>query len=371
MYEAPGYGYWRSHPYLEDRLELARSEAATLEASKNPPDATEYRQKTQQAFLSLLPTEKEDPQKRQLRQMALDAYPYGGQARELRQWFIHEAETEENKKEPFFRDYGKLVQLYERNIAQVKKEAEGTATLEIQVGQKTVSETKKDPEAAAFLDKLQKSLEDIQKQQESVKPLYDSVFAQQTFDTDMLRRYLSNFPNDPRIPEIQFRLAESYRILKKYNDAVDLYLKNLSAPADSEWKTKSKESLLAALPNLDDLATCYKISQQTKDVDLINASDARTKTLAESFNDLKVGYEFRRNYPRSPYDKVVLAQMNKLASDTMHQAKLYQAIGEYQKALDGYNKILRYCADLPIADEVKSTIVDFQAAQSNKNVPSM
>src|SRR5262249_22560018 len=42
MYEAPGFGYWRSHPYLEDRMETARVEAGSLEASKNPADATDY-----------------------------------------------------------------------------------------------------------------------------------------------------------------------------------------------------------------------------------------------------------------------------------------------------------------------------------------
>ncbi|MCI0617241.1 hypothetical protein L0244_30055, partial [bacterium] len=62
----------------------------------------------------------------------------------------------------------------------------------------------------------------------------------------------------------------------------------------------------------------------------------------------------------------------KLASETLHQAKLYQAVGEYQKALDHYNQILRYCSDLPVADQVKETMIDFQELQSSikKQTPS-
>ena len=58
--------------------------------------------------------------------------------------------------------------------------------------------------------------------------------------------------------------------------------------------------------------------------------------------------------------------MTKLASETLHKAKLYQAVGEYQKALDHYNEILRYCSDLPIADQVKDKIIDFQELPSIK-----
>jgi outer membrane protein assembly factor BamD (BamD/ComL family) len=120
------------------------------------------------------------------------------------------------------------------------------------------------------------------------------------------------------------------------------------------------------LPSLEDLSSCYKIALESKDPDLEKPAQNRMKTLAESFPSLQNGYEFRRNYPTSSYEKPVLVRMNKLASQTLHQGKLYQAIGEYQKALDQYNQILRYCSDMPVADEVKETIVDFQELQSNK-----
>lgn len=347
LYEAPGYGYWRTHPYLDERSDIARAQSATLEPSKNPADATDYRVRTQQMFLNLLPKEKDDARKAELRKMALHAYPRGETAQELRSWFINNAESEENKKEPFFRDYGRLVHLYETTIAETKKD---------------------DPSESAtlFVQKLEKDLAGVQKARENAKPLYEEVLAKQMFDTEMLRRYLNNFPESPSCNEIRFRLAENFRILKKNTEAVDLYLQILAADGESEWKDKTKKSLHHLVPGLDNLIACYRIGEQKNDTELSALAIDRMKQLSASFTSLQDGYEFRRKYPGNSYEEPVLSQMTKLAEDVLHQAKLYQAIGEYQKALDNYNKILRYCADLPIADQVKDSMVDFEALNSSQ-----
>ncbi|MCI0442638.1 M48 family metallopeptidase, partial [bacterium] len=120
IYEAPGFGYWRTHPYLDDRAEIARSLSATLQPAKNPADATDYRLKTQQTFTNLLDKRKEENEKAVLRRMALNAYGKGKSADELRWWFIHDAEMKESDKEPFNRNYGKLVRMYEENIREMQ-----------------------------------------------------------------------------------------------------------------------------------------------------------------------------------------------------------------------------------------------------------
>jgi hypothetical protein len=93
----------------------------------------------------------------------------------------------------------------------------------------------------------------------------------------------------------------------------------------------------------------------------------RMKDIAGSFKTLQGGYEFRRNYPGTDFDQAVLQQMNELAKNALHQGKLYQAVGEYQKALDQYSMILRYGSDLPVADQVRDTLVDFQELHAVKS----
>jgi predicted Zn-dependent protease len=338
IYEAPGYGYWRTHPYLDDRVSIGRSLASTVETSKNPADALPYRRRTQDTFLSLVPEQKQEEQKRELRRMALAALPAGKVALDLRAQFIQEAEAGEQKKEPFFRDYGKLIKLYHENM----------------------DEMKQDPDSEVTIRKLQQNLENLEKEKLQTRPLYEEVLAKQNFDTEMLQRFLSNYADHPRIPEVRFRLAENFRILKKQPEAVSLYLELLQGP-DSEWKQKSRQSLVQMLPILEDLTACYRVAQQTThDQEVERIAHDRMEMIAESFTSLQNGYEFRRSYPSSSYEKPILVRMNKLATETLQQGKLYQAIGEYQKALDQYNKILRYCSDLPVADQVKDTIVDFR-----------
>ncbi|MCI0614979.1 M48 family metallopeptidase, partial [bacterium] len=344
IYEAPGFGYWRTHPYLDDRAEIARSLSATLQPAKNPADATDYRLKTQQTFTNLLDKRKEENEKAVLRRMALNAYGKGKSADELRWWFIHDAEMKESDKEPFNRNYGKLVRMYEENIREMQIPTQAWIQLQVPGPTENIKSTPDGnyDDSAELRKKLENNLDKIKKDLADTKPLYEEVLKKETFDTEMLRRYLSNYPDSPRTSEVKYRLAENYRILKKNSDAVGLYLEVLNDKNVGEWAQLSHDSLLQMIPSLDDLSACFKIAEKTKDSDLKLASNTRMKSLSGTFTKLENGYEFRRQYPTSEFEKPVRDQLIKLASETLHQAKLYQAVGEYQKALDHYNQILRY-----------------------------
>jgi predicted Zn-dependent protease len=343
IYEAPGYGYWRTHPYLEDRVAALRVLSATLESSKNPPDPEEYRKETQENFLNLLPQEKDEKTQVELRRMALNALPHGTKAQDLRLWFVHDAEAKEMKKEKFFRDYGKLSDTYEANMKEIVED---------------------DPKSP-LLSKLKEDQEKIKKEREEVLPLYEQVLTKQSYDTEMLERFLSNFPDNPHVAEVEYRLAENYRLLNKVQQAVDLHLKILAA-GELPWKERAKERLLQLIPRLEDLSATYRLVS-TKDESISKPAAERMKELSASFKTLQNGYEFRRKYPRTEFDKPVVTQMSQLAENALHQGKLYQAVGEYQKALDQYGLILRYGSDLPVADQVRDTIVDIQELSSVKN----
>ena len=375
IYEAPGYGYWRTHPYLDDRSEIARSLSATLSPAKNPADATEYRLKTQQTFVKLIDKRKEEDEKPVLRKMALDAYGKGKTADELRWWFIRDAEMKESAKESFNRDYGKLVRMYEENIREMQIPTQAWIQLQVPGAAENIKSTpdKNNDDSAELRKKLETNLDKVKKDLGDVKPLYEEVLKKEMFDTDMLKRYISNYPESPRIPEVKYRLAENYRILKKNSDAVGLYLEVMNDKDGGEWAQQSHDSLLQMVPALDDLSACYEVAEKTKDPDLKLASNTRMKSLVGTYTKLENGYEFRRKYPASEFEKPVRDHLVKLASETLHQAKLYQAVGEYQKALDHYNQILRYCSDLPVADQVKETMIDFEAVQSSlkKSTPSL
>jgi len=346
IYEAPGYGYWRTHPYFEDRLAALRGITANLEASKNPQDPEQYRTDTQNKFLDMLPQVKDEKAKVELRRMALNALPHGKKAQDLRMWFVHDAETKELQKEKFFRDYGKLAQSYETNIKEIEED---------------------DPQSP-LLKKLKEDEDKFKKESVDVLPLYEQVFAKQSYDTQMLERFLSNFPDNARVPEVEFQLAENYRLLNKTQQAVDLHLKILTG-SDSPWKEKARERLLQLIPRMEDLSATYRLAQ-TKDNAISKPAIERMKELTANFKTLQNGYEFRRSFPGTEFDKPVIDQMTELAQNALHQGKMYQAVGDYQKALDQYSMILRYGSDLPVADQVRDTIVDIEELSSVKNKTS-
>ncbi|HEY7162044.1 MAG TPA: M48 family metallopeptidase, partial [Acidobacteriota bacterium] len=251
IYEAPGFGYWRTHPYLDDRAEIARSLSATLSAAKNPADATDYRLKTQQTFVKLIDKRKEENDKAVLRKMALDAYGKGKTADELRSWFIHDAETKESNKEPFNRDYGKLVRMYEENLREMQAPTQLGIQLQVPGTTETIKSTPEKPneDSAELRMKLEENLDKIKKDLSDAKPLYEEVLKKDMFDTDMLKRYLSNYPDSPRVSEVKYRLAENYRILKKNSDAVGLYLEVMNDKNGGEWAQQSHNSLLQLIPS--------------------------------------------------------------------------------------------------------------------------
>jgi len=343
IYEAPGYGYWRTHPYLEDRVTALRVLSATLESSKNPPDAEQFRKDTQDRFLEFLPHEKDEQAQIELRRMALNALPHGNKAQDLRAWFVHDAESKETQKEKFFRDYGKLGEVYANNINEIQAD---------------------DPQSP-LLPKLRQDQEALTKERAEVLPLYEQVLGKKSYDTQMLERFLSNFPENSLVPEVEFQLAENYRLLNKTQQAIELHLKILAS--DSAWKEKARERLLQLIPRLDDLKATYKLVVQKKETGISKPATERMKELASTFKTLQNGYEFRRSYPSTDFDKPVVDHMNQLAQTALHQGKLYQAVGEYQKALDQYSLILRYGSDLPVADQVRDTIVDIQELSSVKS----
>lgn len=344
IYEAPGFGYWRTHPYLDDRVATARVLSSNLDISKSPPDPAQFQQRTQKLFLSLVSRQKDEQAQLELRKMALHACPAGKEAQELRTWFINKEESAEMAKEPFFRDYGKIIKLYDQNVTESKKDAGG----------------------ADFTVNLSSNLQKLSKERDAALPQYEEVLKKQNYDTEMLKRFISNYPENARVSEVRYHLAENYRILKKSGEATELYLEVIKGES-SDWKQKSRQSLLQMIPTLDDLSACYKVSLLSTDPELQTAAKERMKTTTQAFKSLQNGYEFRRSHPGSDYEKPVLTRMSKLADETLHQGRLYQAIGEYQKALDQYNLILRYCSDLPVADQVRDTIVNFQELQAVKS----
>ena len=310
IYEAPGYGYWRTHPYLDDRAEIARSLSATLQPAKNPADATDYRLKTQQTFVNLVDKRKEENEKTVLRRMALNAYGKGKTADELRWSFIHDAEMKESDKESFNRDYGKLVRMYEENIREMQVPTQAWIQLQVPGATENIKSTpdKNNDDSDELLKKLETNLDKIKKDLADAKPLYEEVLKKEMFDTEMLRRYLSNYPDSPRTAEVKYRLAENYRILKKNSDAAGLYLEIMNDKNGGEWAQQSHDSLLQMIPSLDDLSACYKITEKTKDSDLKLASNTRMKSLSGTFTMLENGYEFRRQYPTSEFERPVRDQ---------------------------------------------------------------
>ncbi len=121
--------------------------------------------------------------------------------------------------------------------------------------------------------------------------------------------------------------------------------------------------------NLGDLTACFKIASQTLNPELADAAQKRMKTLVGSFATMQNGYEFRRSFPGSTFEKPVVDRLTNLASDAVRQGKLYQAIGNTRRPWTSTTSaqiLLRHADRRPGQGQ---TVVDFEELTSNKNAP--
>ena len=403
---AESYGYWRTHPFSDLRLRAAGVRARDLKIQDPRPTDT-YRRQVQESILEYSdglperiaehvpfnveelpdPTDprsrrRDEPTVEPLRQeppdpweeglrpflerTALEAWPVGERAEKIRLAELARLKERELERPELSRDYGRLIRTYRGHLRVIE-----TFTPDSKVLDGMRSEVARlEDEAAKLFPK-------------AVETWQDGVF-----QTPFLETFLSNYPDAEQVPDVALALGNAYSRSRRQSDAVGQYLKVLKIdaersatvtadadpadddPADDDPENKSGDAptaspaaqkalrgLRSLAPMLDDLVALQKLADESNDDEVRSLSAERLKIVAESFDELKVGGDYLKQFPHAAAAAGVRARLEKLAQNLYGEVVLYQGLGDHVKALERIQKILEHAPLTPAAEALREKAV--------------
>ena len=356
------YGYWRTHPFFEQRLAAARVRSRSLSRGA-PRDTAEFRSWTQQSILELgaeaaarkkepAPTPSGRPAPRGpggagtpapppgigarglVELAALTAWPRGVEAERLRLERIHRERDSVMLRVPIARDYGQLLASYDREIA---------AVTELDGGNPVLAVLKE--ERAALERDLPGLLEQSRK-----------VWNGGVYETGFLETFCSNWPNAPESAAVSLALGEAYSRTGRQSEAVEKFV-SASHSADPAVATKAQRALHAVAPTLDELTALAELAANEGDPELASAARARLAAIAGNYSDLASGAAYLARFPTGEHATQVAARLNLLADNLYGEVVLYQSLGDHMKAIDRMQKILTHAPASPAAQKLLERVV--------------
>ena len=191
IYEDQQYGYWRTHPYFEDRVRKAR---AARDAGGSPPDTTQikaYRMQIQNRLAGLAQQVKERSTSLFLYSASLRAGPGDASTVAVGASTVTAAGRVATAEKPVLRSYGPLVTDYDTLLA-------------------IAGRTPNVPDAT--MRRLESERNDLADERHEIYDDLLRIVDSPEAGTLFLELFLENFPNDPRTTEIRYRVAEQYRL---------------------------------------------------------------------------------------------------------------------------------------------------------------
>ncbi|MCG8460466.1 MAG: M48 family metalloprotease [Holophagales bacterium] len=363
------YGYWRTHPFSDQRLRAAEIRAEELETFE-PRSSAPYRVAAQAAILSYrasLPADEVDhqpfdePVEREpedgiakplpldqpgsepwragfgafLDATALDAWPRGPEAMRLRLEQLHRLRASEMEKTEVSRDYGRVIRAYEQHLEAVRNVDPGSD----------------------FLTVAGREARELRQRSEELFPRAVEVWNEGFYQTPFLVTFLSNYPDAPQSPDVALALGNAYSRLGRQSSAVEHYLLALAAGPETEAHGKALQGLRNLAPYLDELVALAQLAETVDDAELRQAARARLGERAGHFEKLEHGSSFLRRFPSSPLAETVESRIEKLAQDLYGEVVLYQGLGDHVKALERIQQILEHAPRTPAADALREKAV--------------
>ena len=328
------YGYWRTHPFFDQRVRAADVRAELLKIQESTPDE-EYRKQTQEILLEYREDHLPDPKKADARDdadqgddgrerldlvklAALNAWPRGEAADELRWENLELARDRELDRPELSRDFGRLIELFRIETEEVRE-----------LSPESSLPSRLDQELAAF-----------DRQLEELYPRAVETYRTGIYETEFLTTFQSNYPEAPERPEIALDLGRAFSRLRRPDDAVSHYLSALTAGTGTEIARQARSGLRNLAPVLDRLAPLQELADQQDDRELQGLAARRLAELASSFEDLPNGAAYLRKYPGGEYAETVAERLNNLAENLYGELVLYQTVGDHVKALERIQTIL-------------------------------
>ncbi len=337
MPQSREYGYWRTHPFFEERVKAAAVRQAYLKVQPGEP-ASAYRLKTQASLMSLAETfEKDEKLADLLRDRALVAWPQGEVADGLRLAALEEGRDLELEKNDLRRDFGALIALYQRHLEEVRELTPESPLIAIL-----------DNEMAGF-----------RAARDKLYPQAQATFAGGVFETGFLETFLSNYAEAPEVPEVALALATAYSRLGRQADAVGLYMRASAAATavDSTAGERASRGLRSLASSLDRLDALQRLAAESDDPEVQRLAAERLAKLAPTYKELANGAAYLKSYPTGEWAAVVNERLNSLAEKLHGEVILYQTVGDHVKGIERIQQILTYAPNSPAAERLRERMV--------------
>jgi beta-barrel assembly-enhancing protease len=331
------YGYMQTHPFsdVRQRAAEARKSTWTIQGKRSADD---YRKRTQAVLANYLRQSHGKPDEGVtafVKQAVLNSWPQGKESDALRLEKLHKRRDDELARPVLSRDYGAVLRMYRKELAEVKS-----------------VEPKSD-----LITALDGEIADLETKRKDLYPRAVKVLDGGIYETSFLESFLSSFPEATQVPEVALALGDAYARLGNRTEAVTQYLKAWEAGPQSAEGKRAASGLRILAPNLQELAALQQMAEQTKDPELKRLADERLTTIAKSYDDIKNGAEYLRRYPEGPYVVPVIERLNVLADNLYGEVVLYRSMGDTVKAMERINKILTDAPLSPAAAKLRDQAV--------------
>jgi Zn-dependent protease with chaperone function len=357
------YGYWRTHPFFDQRVLAAKARSPELTAGIARP-AEDFRMRTQAEILAfenrLPPVKRPDtaeagerrpdrgggsredrPAKppvtplELLHSAALTAWPVGPAAERLRSERLHALRAKEIEARPAgLRDYGQVLAIYDKEI-------------DVLLGLSPDS-----PALAGFRAERQA----LSTQRDELLPEALAVWKSGVYGTPFLETLLSNYPGIPEAPAVHLALGEAYARTARQAGAVGEFLAAWKSDPEGPSGEAARRGLRNLAPALDQLTALAELAAQDQDDDLRRLAEERLSGKAATYSDIADGAAYISRYPTGTYVEAVTLRLNALAEGLFGELLLYQSVGDQLKAMDRIQRILTHAPLSPAASRLMAKV---------------
>ena len=358
------YGYWRTHPFFDERVAAAAIRKKEL-TSGTPRSADDFRVRTQADLLARLrrmdsaPKPEKglgEPRERRhdapgmgaeldeppveprgaLASAALTAWPHGPAADDLRAERLHARRDRLlSRRSVPSRDYGRVLAAYDDEIAAL---------------------TEVSPESAA-LGVFRNERDALVRERDAAYTESRAIWESGVYETPFLETFLSNFPEVAEAPAVHLALGEAYSRLDRQADAVGEFLMAWNGAPESPAGRSAQRGLKSVAPALKELSALAELATQETDPELKKVAGERLERQASTYTDLADGADYLKRFPEGPHVDAVAARLNVLAESLYGEVLLYQSVGDQMKAMERIQRILTHAPASPAAGKLLEKVV--------------
>lgn len=339
IYETPGIGYWRTHPYFHDRIARAKVKARLEQGGERTSIPLDSRQQVQDAFLKaagvIRMTQPDYIERRLfLEKLAFQAFPTGENVDWILGNLLIARQQEELKKPLLLRHYNSLIHSLinaHEVIARVVPESPRLVEL---TRQRMILEAERDELLPRFLEIL--TWDDVNRQ--------------------LLETFIANFPHHDKVPEVSLRLADMYRLSGDNRMALKSLFQATATNASPDIAQQAVEQKRLLFPQIKDPAMCMALIEDASSEEDRAVLHQRMETIIASELTLEYIADFLTQYPETEFSEKMKEAWETQAEREYNLGRILEAARDYQEALEVFNRIVTYANPTSFCERARQRI---------------